>query len=206
MAEKTLRGLLLRHGTTELNEDNCFRGMLDPPLDDKGIIEAHEAAQFLSRQHIERIVSSPLLRAIQTAQIVSGVIGGIHIDQRRQLFPWQMGTDFYGKDREELSDKLEHYVKNPNDVPENGQSLNAFVESVGDFMEDQLSIPTLTLYVTHTSDIISVTDLINGVPPTHPEEAEVVKPGGVCAIWVTDDGYEIEPIFKAEEVPAEFGS
>jgi len=206
MAEKTLRGLMLRHGTTLLNEDNCFRGMLDPPLDADGVLDAHEAAEFLSRQKIERIVCSPLLRAVQTAQIVSGVLGGLHIDLRRELFPWQMGTEFYGKNRDELADKLEYYVTHPDEEPENGQSLSAFVEIVGDFMEDQLALPCVTLFTTHTSDIITTTDLINGVPPTHPEKAEVVKPGGVCAIYVTDDGYEIEPIFKAEDKPAEFGS
>src|SRR5271168_2005641 len=173
---KTLRAFLIRHGTTILNEDNAFRGMLDPPLDDKGVLDAHSLAQHLSRQPIERIISSPLLRAVQTAQILSGVLGGRCIEQRRELFPWQMGTDFYGKDRDELADKLEYYVKHPDQVPENGQSLNGFTEMVGDFMEDQLRIPVLTAFCTHTSDIISVTDQINGVPPTHPEQAEVVKP------------------------------
>lgn len=206
MAEKTLRALIFRHGTTVLNEKNQFRGMLDPSLDDKGKLDAHAAVEFTSRQNIERIVCSPLLRAVQTAQILSADHGGLCISLRRELFPWQMGSDFYGQDRKKKEKDLANFVKHPTKVPENGESLECFIERVGDFFEDQLRLPCLTAYVTHTSNIISITDLINGVSPTHPEEAEVVKPGGVVAIYATEDGYEIEPIFKDEKKPAEFGS
>lgn len=210
---KKLRALVFRHGTTELNEDNAFRGMLDPALDDKGVIDAHEAVEFAlawkhegERANIERIVVSPLLRAVQTAQVLSGKLGGFAITQRRELFPWQMGSDFYGQNRDKLANKLEFYVTNPKKAPKNGESLSAFIEETGDFFEDQLRITGVTAYVTHTSNIITLTDLIKGIPATHPEKAEVVRPGGITAVFVTDDGYEIEPIFKAEKKPAEFGS
>lgn len=206
MADKTPIAFVLRHGDTVLNDDNCFRGMLDPEINDEGILDAHAAAKFLKDKGIERIITSPLLRAVMTAEIVSGLLGGIHITQDRGLFPWQMGTDFYGQDREELSDRLEHYVKNPDKTPENGQSLSEFVKGIGDFFEERLKCPIITLYITHTSDIISISDLIHGEPPTHPEKAEVVKPGGICAIYSEGDDYEIEPIFKSEQRPAEFGS
>jgi broad specificity phosphatase PhoE len=181
--------------------------MLDPPLNDKGVLGAHKAAEFLSRQNIERIICSPLLRAVQTARVVAGVLGGRYICQTRELFPWEMGTEFYGKDRDELADRLEHFVKNPKEVPPNGECLACFTERTGDFFEDELKTPVVTLFVCHTSNIIALTDLIKGVPPTHPEQAEVVKPGGICAVYEVEEGdYEIEPIFKAEEKPAEFGS
>jgi hypothetical protein len=48
--------------------------------------------------------------------------------------------------------------------------------------------------------------LVKGVTPSHPEKADVVKPGGIVAVFVTENGYEMEPIFKAEDKPAEFGS
>ncbi len=211
--KKKLRALIFRHGSTVLNEKNLFRGMLDIPLDEQGIIDAHDAADFaLKYRHngekvnIERILSSPLLRSVQTAQVLSGKIGGIAVDLRRELFPWQMGSDFYGKDRDKLAEKLEFYVKNPNETPENGVCLSDFVDGVGDFFEDQLSRPCVTAFSTHTSDIISLSDLVKGVTPSHPEKAHVVKPGGIVAVFVTENGYEMEPIFKAEDKPAEFGS
>jgi len=179
--------------------------MLDPELDDAGLRDAYRAADFLSRQSIERIISSPLRRTVQTAEVLSGVLGGRCIEQSRCLFPWQMGTEFYGADKEEKADDLLHYVKNINKIPPNGESLADFIERTGDFFEDKLQQPILTAYITHSSNIIALNDLINGTEPQHPEDATVVKPGGVCAIYQTEDGYELEAVLNAE-TKAEFGS
>ena len=196
---------MIRHGTTTLNAKNAFRGMLDPELDDAGIRDAHRAAEFLSRQSIERIVSSPLCRTIQTAEVLSGKLGGRCIEQSRCLFQWQMGTEFYGADKDEKKSDLAHYVKNIHKTPPNGESLADFIERTGDFFEDKLQQPILTAYVTHSSNIIALNDLINGTAPQHPEDATVVKPGGICAIYETEDGYELKAILNAE-TKAEFGS
>ena len=204
MARKPV-AFVIRHGTTVLNDKNAFRGMLDPELDEAGVRDSHRAADFLSRQPIERIISSPLRRTIQTAEVLSGVLGGRCIEQCRNLFPWQMGTEFYGEDKDEKADELERYVRHINKTPPNGESLADFIERTGDFFEDQLQRPILTAFVTHSSNIIALNDLINGTAPQHPENATVVKPGGVCAIYETDDGYELEAILNAE-TKAEFGS
>jgi broad specificity phosphatase PhoE len=58
---------LVRHGRTALNAAGRLRGRLDPPLDDVGQLEAFELAQQLAYAHPVRIVTSPLLRAVQTA-------------------------------------------------------------------------------------------------------------------------------------------
>lgn len=204
MARKPI-AFVIRHGTTVLNDKNAFRGMLDPELDAAGVRDAHRAAEFLSRQPIERIISSPLRRTIQTAEVLSGVLGGRCVEQNRCLFPWQMGTEFYGADKEEKADDLLHYVKHIHKTPPNGESLADFIERIGDFFEDKLQQPILTAYITHSSNIIALNDLINGTAPQHPEDATVVQPGGVCAIYETDEGYELEAILNAEEKP-EFGS
>ena len=196
---------VVRHGTTVLNADNAFRGMLDPALDDAGIKDAHRAADFLSRQPIERIISSPLLRTFQTSEVLSGVLGGRCIEQCRCLFPWQMGTEFYGEDKAEKKDELAHYVKHISRTPPNGESLEDFIERTGDFFEDKLRQKILTAFVTHSSNIIALNDLLNGTAPQHPEDATVVEPGGVCAIYETDDGYELKALLN-EADKGEFGS
>jgi broad specificity phosphatase PhoE len=196
---------VIRHGTTVLNTDNAFRGMLDPELDDAGIRDGHRAADFLSRQPIERIISSPLARTVETAQILSGVLGGRCIEQCRCLFPWQMGTEFYGESKEKKADELAQYVKNIHKTPLNGESLANFIERTGDFFEDKLRQPILTAFVTHSSNIIALNDLLNGTAPQHPEDAAVVKPGGVCVIYETENGYELKAVLRAE-TKGEFGS
>lgn len=68
-----LRGIgshvfLVRHGRTQLNASGVLRGRLDPPLDEVGHVEAYELAVALAYARPTRIVSSPLRRAVQTAE------------------------------------------------------------------------------------------------------------------------------------------
>jgi broad specificity phosphatase PhoE len=196
---------LLRHGDTELNDGNVFRGMLDPPLNDKGLLQASKAAEFLKSKNIERVICSPLLRAVKTARIVSGTLGGRCVDQTRDLFPWQIAP-LYGADRDKFDHVLDYYIDNPKEVPDGGESLDTFVTRVGDFFDTDLKIPVTTLYVCHTSNIVALNDLLNEEKIGRPESGEVVGPGGICEIIEMDDGYfQLKPVF-GEEKPAEFGS
>ena len=63
--------LFLRHGQTDWNREGRFQGLADTPLNATGIEQAVDAADVLARQRIDRIVSSPLIRALKTAAIVS---------------------------------------------------------------------------------------------------------------------------------------
>ncbi|MEC5397797.1 histidine phosphatase family protein [Uliginosibacterium sp. H1] len=65
---------LARHGQTALNREQRFQGSLDAPLDDTGIAQAVLLAEKLPTD-ISRIVSSPLLRARQTAESVAALRG-----------------------------------------------------------------------------------------------------------------------------------
>jgi broad specificity phosphatase PhoE len=63
----------LRHGVTELNRDKRVSGQtLDVPLLPEGIRQAEEARERFAGTPLDVVISSPLLRAIQTAEIVTG--------------------------------------------------------------------------------------------------------------------------------------
>ena len=66
---KKMVAVIQRHGYTVLNETNAYRGRQDPPLDAEGLKQAEAAAENLKEEKVklERIVSSPMLRACQTA-------------------------------------------------------------------------------------------------------------------------------------------
>ena len=69
--------LLARHGATALSLEKRFsgRGGIDAPLTALGEAQAHALAHELRvRGTVERIVSSPLLRTRQTAQIVADLL------------------------------------------------------------------------------------------------------------------------------------
>lgn len=65
--------ICLRHGATDWNRQGLFQGRTDNPLNDDGIAQAHAAAEKLRSIALGRVVSSPLLRAVQTAEIIANV-------------------------------------------------------------------------------------------------------------------------------------
>jgi probable phosphoglycerate mutase len=65
----------IRHGQTDWNRDDRLQGSSDIPLNDVGRAQAHEAATLLADGGWEAIVSSPLSRARETAQIIATDLG-----------------------------------------------------------------------------------------------------------------------------------
>jgi broad specificity phosphatase PhoE len=64
----------LRHGLTELNRDKRIGGqLLDVPLLPEGIRQAEEARAAFAGTQVDVVIASPLKRAIQTAEIVTGL-------------------------------------------------------------------------------------------------------------------------------------
>ena len=68
--QRGIRLLLVRHGETEWNRQKRFQGQIDVPLNERGRLQAEQAAAFLREVQIDRAVSSPLLRPKQTAETI----------------------------------------------------------------------------------------------------------------------------------------
>ena len=78
---------LIRHGPTEWNASRRFQGRTDVPLSPTGRAHALAAAGALKSEQIERIYSSDLQRALETAQIVGEPHGAqILTDERLREF------------------------------------------------------------------------------------------------------------------------
>lgn len=69
---KTTVGLL-RHGQTDWNIDFRLQGVTDIPLNETGIAQARDAALVIRPEDWDAIISSPLSRARDTAQIVAQI-------------------------------------------------------------------------------------------------------------------------------------
>ena len=75
------RFIFLRHGQTDWNLQGRFQGHADIPLNATGLQQARDAAVRLTPLAIDRVVSSPLIRALKTAAIVAEQIAlPVHID------------------------------------------------------------------------------------------------------------------------------
>lgn len=65
------RVILMRHGQTAWNADGRWQGQAPVPLDAVGREQAYRAAQYLETETIDRVFTSDLIRAVDTAQIVA---------------------------------------------------------------------------------------------------------------------------------------
>ena len=75
--------LFVRHGQTDWNVQGRLQGRSDRPLDADGFAQAHASAEKLVGEKVSFIVSSPLLRAQQTANVISETLNvPISIDQQ----------------------------------------------------------------------------------------------------------------------------
>ncbi|HTO62170.1 MAG TPA: histidine phosphatase family protein [Bradyrhizobium sp.] len=63
--------LFARHGATDWNRDGRIQGRTDNPINDEGIAQAFAIARRLRRFQIDQIVTSPLVRAVKTAEIIA---------------------------------------------------------------------------------------------------------------------------------------
>jgi hypothetical protein len=227
---KTLVALILRHGESNANAANVFRSRLDPSLTDKGLKQAEDAASFISDNFkITRIISSPMLRAMQTADAVADVLG-LPITQDRGLMCWNLGF-LSGRDRETYGPILEMYVDNPElEIPD-GESLEYFTKRTQAFFEENLMLVSdenkheyqpegasgawtvyapatqpVTLFVCHTSNLVCLENIVVDNPEGRPESGEAaVGTGGIAAVYADGEDLVVEPVYGVEH-PANFGS
>jgi broad specificity phosphatase PhoE len=74
---------LIRHGETDWNREDIFRGRADISLSPRGQQQAGLLAASLARQPIRAVYSSPLVRACETAKAVADRLGlPVVIDHR----------------------------------------------------------------------------------------------------------------------------
>ena len=67
-----MRLILIRHGQTPWNAEGRFQGQSDTGLTELGLEQAQRAAAALSSHDVSAIYSSPLPRALRTAQEIAG--------------------------------------------------------------------------------------------------------------------------------------
>ncbi len=70
--------ILLRHGQSQFNVHYTATrrdpGIVDPPLTEKGEMQARAAAESLKHEGLRRIVASPYTRTLQTADTVAAIL------------------------------------------------------------------------------------------------------------------------------------
>ncbi len=96
------RILLVRHGQTEWNRVERFRGRIDVPLNETGMRQGEAAGQAIAERYsVAAIYSSPLSRAAKTAEAI-GRATGLPVQTMAALLDFSYG-DWEGKSPEEVA-------------------------------------------------------------------------------------------------------
>jgi len=82
---------LLRHGETDWNNAGKLQGREDIPLNAKGIGQIKEAAEYLKKFNWKIIITSPLLRAKMSAEIIAKEIDNIEIYEEKDFIEKDYG-------------------------------------------------------------------------------------------------------------------
>ncbi len=160
------RILLLRHGETDWNRIDRIQGWGDVSLNPCGRTQARAAAQFLAEQYpnLDRLLSSDLSRAAETAKIVASTeaFADLDIEYDRSwrerdfgVYQGQEGDRFFEENPEfAMLDGDDDAKRN---VPEDGESYVAFRERIRAAWNDlRTEVDGTVLVVTHSGVIMAV--------------------------------------------------
>ena len=140
---------VIRHGQTELNSAHALQGRSDFPLNEKGIEQAQGAAQMLAGRGIvlSHVFSSPLQRAIQTAEIVAPNVPVTTDDRLIEMDygPYE-GTDLNNLPPEILT-FFSDFAHNP--APDGMEQLSSVVGRTGSFVDGIANLEGDVLISTH---------------------------------------------------------
>jgi probable phosphoglycerate mutase len=96
---------LVRHGETDWNRARRIQGSTDIPLNDTGRSQAAATGRLLARRRWDRIVSSPLSRAVETARLIGAEVGIDEVETLPELVERSYG-DAEGLTGEELAERF----------------------------------------------------------------------------------------------------
>ena len=82
--------ILARHGETEWNVGEIYRGRIDINLDEAGLEQAELLAKYLSDLKLDAVCSSPLRRALDTANIIARY-QKVHVEVTNRLIDFDYG-------------------------------------------------------------------------------------------------------------------
>ncbi|HVS69460.1 MAG TPA: bifunctional RNase H/acid phosphatase [Mycobacteriales bacterium] len=123
---------VLRHGETPLSIEKRFSGRGDAALTERGVAQAEAAALRLAGLGLDVIVSSPLRRTRQTADIVAARVGVEVVEEdgfaETDFGEWEGAT--FGELGKRAPEQLRAWLADPNLAPPGGESMTETAKRV----------------------------------------------------------------------------
>ena len=153
-----------RHGQTAPNRDGLVLGRADPELTEEGHRQAALLAAELADEPVSAILTSPLVRARQTADAVGAACGvPVVVDERLVEIDWGA---WEGRPAGSLAKAdVDKWKADDGTAPE-GESLDSLARRVESFCLEELDEDGLVVAVSHVSPIKAAAAWALGVDGT----------------------------------------
>lgn len=161
---------VVRHGETDWNTTGVLQGWLDVPINERGRAQAREMAQSFASAGFACVYTSPLVRALETAEIIAALLRLPPPVRHDGLKERNFGV-IQGIPKTELAELnpslLEHIVKrNPDTRFEQGESMDECATRVLDGVMDiaRQSPGERVLAITHGWAMDAIAREVKGLP------------------------------------------
>jgi 2,3-bisphosphoglycerate-dependent phosphoglycerate mutase len=190
--------ILLRHGESQWNLENRFTGWVDVPLTEKGQAEARKAGEHFADLKVDKVYTSVLQRAINTAKIAleaAGMPSDLPTEHSEKLNERHYG-DLQGLNKAETAaqygDEQVKIWRRSYDVPppgEKGESLKDTAARTLPYFNNTI-LPELhagknVLVVAHGNSLRSIVMELDQL--TREQVLELNIPTGVPLVYDFDD-------------------
>lgn len=158
---------IMRHGTTVWNEKRLIQGHTANRLSKTGKALVNEASNKLQNEKIEVIFSSPLMRTMQTANIMN-IFHGVKIIKDKRLIEDDAGI-FTGRHKDSLTPKEIEMRKNNDPVCKQETKQHVYTRCLdfAEFLKKQNY--NNVLIVTHGIVAKFLYDIFRGLVPNFPK-------------------------------------
>lgn len=152
---------VMRHGTTIWNEIGRTQGHSNNRLSKEGKIKVEEASKSFKNTHIDIIIASPLMRTMQTSNIMNRY-HHVKIIKDKRIIEIDQGV-FTGRLHSSFTDE-EKEIRKRRDKNYGIENYTSVYNRAKEFLEDILSNPPAEniLIVTHNAVATMLEKIITG--------------------------------------------
>lgn len=207
--------VLLRHGESQWNLENRFTGFTDVELSEKGVAEAKDAGRRMSHIAFDKVYTSTLKRAMNTAILALDASGSN--EHLRHGDSWEMtcrdelrerdygGLTGMNKDeaRKAYGEDQVHIWRRSYDVPPpEGESLADVVERVRPYYETYIKPDVLAgknvLVAAHGNSLRAMLIILGENTPENINKAEM--PTGAPLVFEYENGRKTNKYFLQDDL------
>lgn len=194
---------LVRHGETDLNDpkNEAIRGYSDIPLGINGVVGVKDTARFLADGDypIQRVLSSPLQRAMMTAQMIADPFKA-KVVPNHGLLPWNLGK-LTGVAVKIAAAQMNYYQDYPDIKVTEGESYRDFYDRWTKALDDMLlyaetHLEEILVGVVHSRNLLALPSILGDRNIGDVPVKGGPDPESVTKIEKEDDTWTMKVIFE----------